>query len=191
MKILWITIGLILWITSIMVAADVPTRKSLDELLNRVVKESQEGLQRSQALADKITKDSIARQVEDKRWAQEDEERWYSVSSKNFIVSAIGKSYAKSILTSAEKYRKELAPNLKDGDEVIQIHVQIVDVVDNLTLVAGPGTEYGGNHRIWLHCPREQALDNGLRVELQKIYLRQPGDPNPSRTSDKVPIDIY
>jgi len=149
------------------VAGDEP----LDGLLTQLVQDSEQVEQKSKALHARLQEARKAQQERDEAWRQQDEETWYSVFSKNFVVTAIGKSFAEDILAAAEAYRMELAPDLAPGNEEVLIHVGITDgPEDNFALVKGRPPFVRGAHRVWLETSRQRATGDGLKAELRKVF---------------------
>ena len=154
-------------------------KQSLDDLLRRVVQNSEQGLQKSKELETRIRAASEARQKEDEAWHQQDEETWYSVSGKNFVVTAVGKSFSKAILAKADEFRREIAlawfgQELPQGKHVALIHVTLAEDKDKdegLTRLGGLAKGLRGDHRIWLETTRELALSSTLAHEIAHVVL--------------------
>ncbi len=152
-------------------------RQQLDELLQQLVQDSERVEQKSKALHARIQAARKAQQQRDEAWRRQDEETWYSVSSKNFVVSAVGKSFSEAILAKAEAFRKEIAltwfgQELPEGEHVALIHVTLSkDKDEGLTLLTGPAKRLGGNHRVWLETTRELALGSTLAHEIAHVVM--------------------
>ena len=124
----------------------------------------------SNKLLKEIEKLSAQLILDDKARRRRDEEVYYTVSNKNFVVGAVGRSFSEAILAKAEQFRREqsLANGIDLDDQLTIIHVTLSDNVDRgWTLIGSKGLA----NRIWLTTNHKQALGKTLSDEILNVVL--------------------
>jgi hypothetical protein len=138
------------------------SRRELDELLERIARNSFELRQQSA--------------VFDARFREYDA-GFINVGSKNFSVGAPSRAFAEAVLAAAESMRRELAlewlgKELPEGKQFTRIHVELSTEIDEGLCDLDPaGSLSCGHNRIWLTTTPELALGSTLRHELTHLVL--------------------